>query len=717
MSKASWSKAAVSTCPTLPYSPLSRFWLLRLFRVAQHHKLDIHPAALQAVTRHLKLVKALINDPEANRLFLEMLTAQEDPETTLRRLNEAGVFGRFIPDFGRVVAQMQYDMYHSYTVDEHTIRAIGILNRIEAGALKDELPAASAVVHKLLSRRVLYLAVLLHDIAKGRGGDHSVLGAEVAMKLCPRLGLEQDETETVAWLVRYHLLMSSTAFKRDIDDPSTIETFSAAVQSIERLRLLLVLTAADIRAVGPKTWNAWKATLLRELYYRTEERLSGGLITEGREARVKAAQDALRPLLLEWSEADFAEYAARAPASYWLGFSPETHARHARLVREAASAVAPVVLETRVYRERAVTEITIVALDHPGLFARIAGALALSGADIVDARIFTLTNALALDTFTIPSSRRQGVRSLRPLGQACRQCGTGAGRRDPARAGIAPAATATTEPHARDVGYSARAHRQQGERHPYGHRGDRPRSPWIPLSGHQRADGPESPDLDRQDLHLRRQRGRRLLCKGPVRPEGRQGSAIGADPRGAYGGGGRRIGTSSACGELTDLDSAAASSRIAKPCKGVPDAQEFRIPHRGHSSACTARPGPVSQPSTSLQPQSVDWTTREGCRGRFVRVPDRPGRHSISRRCTPISITFRNIGKSAHNFTSSEFFSAVILRPETPGAAAAQKGQIELTPAASTTVELVPVKAGRCPYVCTHPFHEVFGMSGVAVIH
>jgi [protein-PII] uridylyltransferase len=333
-----------------------------------------------------------------------MLKAREDPETTLRRLNEAGVFGRFIPDFGRVVAQMQYDMYHSYTVDEHTIRAIGMLNRIESGALKDELPVASAVVHKLLSRRVLYIAVLLHDIAKGRGGDHSVLGAEVAMKLCPRLGLEQDETETVAWLVRNHLLMSNTAFKRDIDDPSTIEAFSAAVQSVERLRLLLVLTAADIRAVGPKTWNAWKAALLRELYYRTEERLSGGLITEGREARVKAAQDALRPLLPEWNDAEFAEYAARAPNSYWLGFAPETHARHARLVREATVALAPVVLETRVDRQRAVTEITIVAPDHPGLFARIAGAMALSGADIVDARIFTLTNGLALDTFTIQAA-------------------------------------------------------------------------------------------------------------------------------------------------------------------------------------------------------------------------------------------------------------------------------------------------------------------------
>jgi [protein-PII] uridylyltransferase len=378
--------------------------ILKLFRTAQRHKLDIHPAALQAVTRHLKLVKSLISDPEANALFLEMLTAPEDPETTLRRLNEAGVFGRFIPDFGRVVAQMQYDMYHSYTVDEHTIRAIGILSRIEAGSLADELPVASAVVHKVLSRRVLYLAVLLHDIAKGRGGDHSELGAEIAMKLCPRLGLEPDETETVAWLVRRHLLMSNTAFKRDMDDPSTIDDFAAGVQSIERLRLLLVLTAADIRAVGPKTWNGWKATLLRELYYRTEERLSGGLITEGREARVKAAQDAVHPLLADWSGEDFAAHAARAPASYWLGFPAETQARHARLVREAEASSAPLLIENRIDAAREVTEITIVAADQPGLFSRLAGALALSGADIVDARIFTLTNGLALDTFTIQTA-------------------------------------------------------------------------------------------------------------------------------------------------------------------------------------------------------------------------------------------------------------------------------------------------------------------------
>src|SRR5208282_3342239 len=163
--------------------------LLALFHVAQQHGLDIHPKALRAVRRSLRLVDhSLRANGEANRLFLEMLTSRNDPETTLRRLNEAGVFGRFITDFGRVVAQMQYDMYHMYTVDEHTIRAIGLLHGIEEGKHKEQHPLSSDIVHKVLSRRVLYLAVLLHDIAKGRGGDHSSLGAEVAHKLCPRLG-------------------------------------------------------------------------------------------------------------------------------------------------------------------------------------------------------------------------------------------------------------------------------------------------------------------------------------------------------------------------------------------------------------------------------------------------------------------------------------------------------------------------------------------------
>jgi len=253
--------------------------LLRLFREAQRLGLDVHPRAVRLAARNIRLVdRRLRADSEANRIFLDILTDRDGAEAALTWLNETGVFGRFIPDFGRVVAQMQYDMYHVYTVDEHTIRAIGILNRIEQGAYAKDHPVSSAIIHELQSRRVLYVALLLHDIAKGRGGDHSEIGAEIAKTLCPRLGLNEWETETVAWLVLHHLLMSRTAFKRDLEDAKTIADFVARVQSPERLRLLMILTVADIRAVGPAVWNAWKANLLRELYFLALESMTGGRV-------------------------------------------------------------------------------------------------------------------------------------------------------------------------------------------------------------------------------------------------------------------------------------------------------------------------------------------------------------------------------------------------------------------------------------------------------
>ena len=376
--------------------------MLRIFRVAQQHDLDIHPEALRHMTRNLRRInKQLRADPEANRIFMEILTASKDPETTLRRMNEAGVFGRFVPDFGRVVAQMQYNMYHHFTVDEHTIFAIGMLNRIETGRLKEEAPIATEVVHKVLSRRELYVAVLLHDIAKGRGGDHSEIGADIAHRLCPRLGLNDEETETVAWLVLHHLAMSDTAFKRDIDDPKTIERFADLVQSVERLRLLLVLTVADIRAVGPGTWNAWKAALLRELYWRTEELLSGGHAAQASEARVAAAKEALAASLAAWPAEELKVHLARGTPAYWLSLDTETHARHARLVRDAEASRRPLTVDTRIDRYREVTEVTVYTGDTAGLFSRIAGAIAVAGGSIDGAKIFTLTNGMALDSFFV----------------------------------------------------------------------------------------------------------------------------------------------------------------------------------------------------------------------------------------------------------------------------------------------------------------------------
>lgn len=377
--------------------------MIRLFHSALEHDLDIHPHAMSLVTENLKRIdNKLRNDPEANRLFVEMLTSRKDPEVALRHMNEAGVLGRFVPDFGRVVAQMQYDMYHVYTVDEHTIQALGLLHRVEQGVLAEELPIASEVVGTLYSRRALYLAVFLHDIAKGRNGDHSLLGADITLKLGPRLGLTDEETETASWLVRHHLLMTRTAFKRDVDDPKTIADFVSVVQSPERLKLLMVLTVADVRAVGPGVWNNWKAGLLTDLFHRALDLMSGGIGVERREARVEAAQNGLRAQLVsQWPPEEIEAHLARGYPSYWVSFDAASHLRHARLIRQAEATNAPLTIDSRVISAHGVTEITIYTGDHPGLFAQIAGGMALSGASIVDAKIITMTNGMALDTFVI----------------------------------------------------------------------------------------------------------------------------------------------------------------------------------------------------------------------------------------------------------------------------------------------------------------------------
>lgn len=384
--------------------------LIRLFHVAQEREFDIHPEALRQITRSLKLINGkLRRDAEANRLFLKILTSPKDPEKTLRRLNEAGVFGRFVPDFGRVVAQMQHDMYHVYTVDEHTIRAIGILSKIENGTYAEDHPLSAEIIKKIKLREVLYVAVLLHDIAKGRGGDHSVLGEEIAKDLCPRLGMSASETETVAWLVRWHLAMSATAFKRDLDDPKTVSDFVDLVQSPERLKLLLVLTVADIRAVGPGIWNGWKGQLLRDLYYRAEAHMLGGHASAGRDKLVAAVQAALRERLDDWDDAAFQAHIDRGPPSFWLSADLDTHERWANLMRRGDNETPPLVIDARVHSFQSVTEVTVYTADHPGLFSRLAGAMTISGASIVDARIFTMNDGMALDIFWLQDMNRKPI--------------------------------------------------------------------------------------------------------------------------------------------------------------------------------------------------------------------------------------------------------------------------------------------------------------------
>lgn len=378
--------------------------MLELFHLAQDRELDIHPQALAAVTYGSGHVdQRLREDPEANRLFLEILCSRKDPALALSRMNESRLLGRFVPEFGRIVGQMQHNLYHIYTVDEHTIRAIGILTQIENGQLASELPSSTEVMPNLLSRRELYVATFLHDIGKGRGGDHSILGEQIAKRLCPRFGLSDDATETVAWLVRHHLVMSRFAFKRDSEDPQTIADFVALVQSPERLKLLLVLTATDIRAVGPNVWNGWKGQLLRELYHEAAAAMATGDPQGRRAKRIESAKRRLAEALARasekpWSEAAIESYLARHDPRYWLGFSTEEQLRHAEIVRNADAKRLPLAVDIRTDAFRARTEILLYAADHSGLFMKVAGALALSGVSIVDAHIFTTTDGMALDT-------------------------------------------------------------------------------------------------------------------------------------------------------------------------------------------------------------------------------------------------------------------------------------------------------------------------------
>jgi [protein-PII] uridylyltransferase len=376
--------------------------LLSIFRLAQSHNLALHPDATRAIRRSLKVVdRNFRQDEKANQLFLQILTSQE-AEIVLRWMNETGVLGRFIHTFGRIVAMMQFNMYHHYTVDEHLLRCIGVLAEIERGD-HEEFALANDLMRKIQpqNRAVLYIALFLHDIAKGRTEDHSIAGARIARRMCPRLGFSPAETDTVAWLIEEHLVMSSIAQSRDLSDRKTIENFAAVVQSLERLKLLTILTTADIRAVGPGVWNGWKAQLLRTLYYETEPVLTGGFSEVNRAQRVAIAQAEFQEQIKDWPAEQRQAYVARHYPAYWLKVDLRHQLAHARFLRDAEQQQQTLATSVAFDPERGVTELTVLAPDHPWLLSIIAGACAVTGANIVDAQIYTTTDGLALDTISI----------------------------------------------------------------------------------------------------------------------------------------------------------------------------------------------------------------------------------------------------------------------------------------------------------------------------
>ena len=374
--------------------------LLRLFEEALRTGLLIHPDAMRLVKANLHLIDdTLRNDREAQRIFLDLLLKHGNPDRALRRMNELGVLSAFIPEFEPIVAMMQFNMYHHYTVDEHTIQCIWNLSEIEHGHLTEDLPVASSILKEGINRKVLYIALLLHDIGKGRDEDHSVLGAQIARKVAPRLGLNKSEAATVEWLVRYHLLMSDMAQKRDIADPRTVRDFAKAVQTRERLDLLCVLTVCDIRGVGPGVWNNWKAALLRALYRQTRRALEDGMEALNRENRGVEAKALLRERLRGWDSKDVRAETARHYPPYWQGLHITAHEVFATLLRDISDD--EIRIDIHPDEDRDATRVCFALQDHPGIFSRLAGALTLAGANVVDARTFTSKDGYATAAFWI----------------------------------------------------------------------------------------------------------------------------------------------------------------------------------------------------------------------------------------------------------------------------------------------------------------------------
>lgn len=379
--------------------------ILRLFEEALRTSYLLHPDAMRAVAANLDLIDdRMRQDPEAVRIFLDLLLKHGNPERSLRRMNELGVLAAFIPEFAPVVAMMQFNVYHHYTVDEHLIQCVAALSSIERGDEVADLPTVSRIMKGKINRRVIYLAVLLHDIGKGRAEDHSILGARLARRICTRFGLDQDEIETIEWLIRNHLLMSDVAQKRDIADPRTLRDFAKIVKTVRRLDLLTVLTVCDIRGVGPGTWNNWKAVLLRKLHGETERALKNGLEELNRDRRIGEAKQSLRHLLTAkgWEPRVIKSELGRHYENYWPSLPTETQFVFAELLQELGDDEIRIDLHPDVDRDA--TRAAFVLVDHPGIFSRLAGAIALVGANIVDARTYTTKDGFATAVFWMQDS-------------------------------------------------------------------------------------------------------------------------------------------------------------------------------------------------------------------------------------------------------------------------------------------------------------------------
>jgi len=366
--------------------------LIDLFRVWTEHPEVASPRAdlVRRIHEALDQIGAeLPFDAEVNAAFARLLRKGAPAVEALARMNHYGVLARYLPAFGKVVGRMQYDLFHAYTVDEHTMRVLGIVARFATSETSREFAHAHELWSRLVKPELLLLAAMFHDIAKGRGGDHSELGEADAREFCARLHLSAADTDLVAWLVRWHLLMSVTAQRQDITDPDVVHRFAVSVADWERLDYLYLLTCADISGTSAKLWNSWKDRLLADLYVSARYMLRGGLERPPHAAeRVADVQAQARALLRQhFDDADIERVWADFPQEYFLRFTPDQIAWQTEGIALDGTS-APLVLVAP-EGSRGVTEVFVYAPDRDGLFATLTAVLDRLGLSVQDARIVT----------------------------------------------------------------------------------------------------------------------------------------------------------------------------------------------------------------------------------------------------------------------------------------------------------------------------------------
>jgi [protein-PII] uridylyltransferase len=381
--------------------------LLEMFVLLQQNPQirGVRAGTIRAVLRSLWLIdEEFRQNPRNHRLFLEILRAPRGVTHELRRMNDYGVLGRYIPAFGRVIGRMQYDLFHVYTVDAHTLFVLSNLRRLAMSEFDHELPAVSAIFQQLPKPEIAYLGALFHDIAKGRGGDHSDLGAVDAEAFCLEQGMSRYDARLVAWLVKNHLLLSMTAQKQDIGDPQVVAEFARKVGDEVHLDYLYVLTCADVRGTNPKLWNSWKASLFSEFHERIKQALRRGLETPiDQDELVREVQETARTMLRESGvRSDAVDRAwARLPTAYFMRHVPEEIVRHTRALSAADAGADEPLVSVEPHSERGTTAVMIYAPHRRHGFARATAVLDQLGLNILDARITPAANGFSLDSYHV----------------------------------------------------------------------------------------------------------------------------------------------------------------------------------------------------------------------------------------------------------------------------------------------------------------------------